>query len=134
MQEIFEFVTYLLAVYGAIILIFSCLHAIGLRAAAGNAVVKVVILVRNAEEQSEEVVRNAVRWSLTRKLLANRPLAVVDMGSGDGTAGILEKLKKDYPAIQFLSVENVNGRLTELEELEDPEDTKCNPRNLKGTH
>jgi hypothetical protein len=65
--------------------------------------VKVVLLVRNAQEHIEYIVRYAVRKDIASKLFSNRKLTIVDMASDDDTPLILEKLQRDHSNVEVLS-------------------------------
>lgn len=101
---IIRFLTCLFAVYGAFTLITCILEAIGSRSAAGASKVKVVVAVRDVEEQIENIVRNAVRAELPSRLMSDGRLIFVDMDSRDGTLPLLHKLEKDYGNIDILEI------------------------------
>ena len=111
---LFEIVVCLLAIYGLVML--SCkiaLHIIGrspgkLPEPAVNCVncppvhhgVRIVLLVRDAEEQIEYIVRTAVKNDFASRVMSDNSLVIIDMDSSDNTYLLLEKLQKDFSNIE----------------------------------
>ena len=102
---IIKFLACLLAVYGAFTFIFCMIGAIRSRSAAGTSKVRVVVVVRDVEEQIENIVRNSIKAELSSRLMSGGNLTFVDMASQDGTLLLLHKLKKDYENIEILEME-----------------------------
>lgn len=100
-----KFLVCLFAVYGAFTLIICLIGAIRGRSCSGNSKVRVVVAVRDVEEQIENIARNAVKLKLASKLMSDGKLTFVDMDSKDGTLLMLHKLKKDYENIDILQAE-----------------------------
>jgi uncharacterized surface protein with fasciclin (FAS1) repeats len=101
---IIKFLACLLAVYGAFALITCITGAVRSRSTICFSKVKVVIAVRDVEEQIENIVRNAVKADLASRLMSDGNLTFVDMDSQDGTLLLLHKLKKDYENIDILAM------------------------------
>ena len=102
---IIKFLVCLLAVYGAFMLIFCMIGAVRSRSVSGTSKVRVVVVVRDVEEQIESIVRNALKAELATRLMSDGNLTFVDMDSQDGTLLLLNKLKKDYENIDILEME-----------------------------
>lgn len=103
MSNIIQCVIYIFAIYGLISLLFGLAELIRHKSIGMLPDVKVVLLVRNAEEHIEYIIRYAVRNDITSKLYSDKKLTVVDMASEDDTPLILEKLQKDHSNIEVLS-------------------------------
>lgn len=103
MNNIIQCVIYVFAIYGVISLFFGAAELIRYKAAGRLPDVKAILLVRNAQEHVEYIVRYAVRKDIASKLYSDRKLVIVDMNSDDDTPVILEKLQKDYSNIEVLS-------------------------------
>jgi hypothetical protein len=102
-ESILKYIIYLLAVYGAITLIFGILGAVHGRMVAEATKVRLVLFVKNVEEYIEYIIRNAVKYELPDKIMSGNNLMVVDLNSTDDTFKILQKLKNDYECIDILS-------------------------------
>jgi hypothetical protein len=105
---IIKYLACLLAVYGAFTLISCVIGAIRSRSSAGLSKVRVVVVVKDVEEQIENIVRNAVKGDLATRLMSGGSLTFVDMDSHDGTLLLLQKLKRDYANIDVLEMEKRN--------------------------
>ncbi len=103
MYNIIQCVIYVFAIYGIVSLVFSVAELIRCKAAGRWPDVKAVLLVKNAQEHIEYILRYAVRKDIASKLYSDRKLVIVDMDSDDETPLILEKLEKDYSNIEILS-------------------------------
>ena len=86
----------LFAVYGALTILLGIAEDIKTRPIGKKDNIRVVLLVKNAGDYVEEVVRSAFRQDFTGKALSACNLAVVDLGSTDDTVKILEKLCLEY--------------------------------------
>lgn len=106
MLILFEFIICLLAAYGLIILVFAAASRLRARDTGKHPGVRVVLLVRNAEEQIEYMIRNAVKYDFTSRVMSDKSLIVVDMDSTDNTALILEKLQKDFSNVEIMKFQD----------------------------
>lgn len=103
-----ECLTYILAVYGLMMLIFSIAGSIRCRVRGRRPKIRVILLVRDSEEYIEYIVRSAVKREITSKLLFDEKLAVVDADSSDNTYKLLEKLQKTYPGIEIFKLSEID--------------------------
>jgi len=97
-----EFLICLLAAYGMLVLILGAIDLIRTRMAGGRPKVRIVILVQNAQEQIEYIVRNVVMKDYASKVLSDKKIIFMDMNSADDTAELLEKLQQCYPSIEVV--------------------------------
>lgn len=95
----------LLAVYGAYCLLSVIFEAIRSGSLPASANVKVVVAVRDAEGQIEDIVRSAIKDGVASKLMSEGRITFVDMSSTDNTYLMLQKLKRDYEMIDVLKME-----------------------------
>jgi len=102
LKIVFDFLFYTLAIYGALSLIISFVGLAGQKEVDGKHKVRMILMVKNAEEVIEGIVRNVFLGGILRKLMCNGRLTVMDMGSSDRTADILNKLKHEYGYIDIL--------------------------------
>ncbi len=100
--RVLECVTYILAIYGLIILIYGIAESIRCRIKGRRPNVRVVLLVRDAEEYIEYIVRSAVKNEFAVKALSDKKLTIVDMDSADNTYLLLQKLQKSFPSIEIM--------------------------------
>ena len=103
LYRLFEYVVCLLAAYGLLMLVLSAAGAIQNRIPGRRPRVRVVLLVKDAEEHIEYIIRSAVKKDIASKALSDRTIAVVDMDSMDHTYMLLEKLQKDFSNIEALT-------------------------------
>jgi hypothetical protein len=68
-----------------------------------NAMVKLVLIIKNQEETIEGALRNIYIGSALKKVLPVNRMIIVDMGSEDKTMDILIKMKKDYDFFEILN-------------------------------
>lgn len=106
MLLLLEFIVCLLAVYGLIMLVFAAAVRIRAKEPGKHPGVRMVLLVRNAEEQIEYIVRNAVKDDLASRVMSENRLVVVDMDSTDSTYLLLEKLQKDFSNVEILKLQD----------------------------
>jgi cellulose synthase/poly-beta-1,6-N-acetylglucosamine synthase-like glycosyltransferase len=92
----------ILAAYGLLTLISGIAESVRCRVSGIRPEVRVVILVQNAEEQIEYIVRNAVKKDIQSKMLSDKKVVFVDMDSKDKTNELLEKLQKNFSSIEVL--------------------------------
>ena len=117
---LFELVVSLLAIYGLIMLGFTAAGHIRRRnpgkvpglfsdcinSPSVHPCVRMVLLVRDAEEQIEHIVRTAVKNDFTSCVLSDNSLVIIDMNSSDNTFLLLEKLQKDFSNIEAVRFED----------------------------
>ena len=106
MHVLAEAAVCMLAAYGLITLALSAAGYLSAKGPAKHTGVRLVLIVKDAEEQIEYIVRNAARHDLTSRVLSDGKLAVIDMDSSDNTYLLLEKLQKDFPNIEPIKYEN----------------------------
>ena len=99
---IFQFITYVLAIYGLINLAVNLSDLLYKRSYSKDIKIKAVLFVKNCEDVIEGVIRNIFFGYFLRKVMSNGTLTVVDMGSTDSTLDILERLEKDYDTVNVL--------------------------------
>ncbi len=92
----------ILAAYGLLALISGIAESVRCRVSGIRPEVRVVILVQNAEEQIEYIVRNAVKKDIQAKMLSDKKVIFVDMDSKDKTNELLDKLQKNFSSIEVL--------------------------------
>ena len=93
----------ILAAYGLLSLITGLAESVRCRISGVRPEVRVVVLVQNAEEQIEYIVRNAVKKDIQSKMLSDKKIVFVDMNSEDKTYELLDKLQKNFSSIEALS-------------------------------
>lgn len=103
LQRLIECIIYILAVYGLLILVLEVAALIRKRIAGYKPEARIVLLVRNAEECIEYVVRNMISKEMASGYFFCKDIVIVDMDSSDHTYKLLEKLQKDFPNIEVLS-------------------------------
>ena len=103
--SLLEYLIYLLATYGFVVLILGAVELIGCRAPAHRPDIRVVLLVKDAEEHIEYIIRNAVKRDFVTKVFSDKNMVVIDMNSGDHTYQLLEKLQNDFSNIEALTFE-----------------------------
>lgn len=101
LKIIFEFLTYILAAYGAYcLLIYLVNRSRGGARVSGK--VKLALLVRDAEDSMEGVIRKIGLDSAVNGTVPCQGIAVVDMGSSDRTLEVLKRLKNEYAFLEVL--------------------------------
>ena len=98
----FNIFIYLLAFYGAIVLMITIINSARFRVLNNNPSMKLVLLVKDSEENIEGVIRGMFSEEILRRLLINEKLTVLDMGSEDETKRILEKLTGEYNDLEIV--------------------------------
>jgi hypothetical protein len=68
--------------------------------------VRMVLLVRDVEEQIEYIVRTAVKNDFASRAMSDNSLVIIDMDSSDNTFLLLEKLQKDFSNVEALKFED----------------------------
>jgi hypothetical protein len=102
MERLIEITVGLLALYGLVMLVFAVTGRLRLKDLQKHPGVRVVLLVKNTEEQIEYIIRNAVKNDFASIVLSDDRILVVDMNSTDNTYRLLEKLRRDYSNIEIL--------------------------------
>ncbi|NLK86715.1 MAG: hypothetical protein GX279_04385 [Clostridiaceae bacterium] len=102
--DIIRCIICILAVYGLLGLILGISEMIRCRMTGPRPKVRVVLLVKDAEEQIEYIVRYAIRKEYAAKVLSDKKLVIVDMDSADNTYVLLQKLQKNFPCIEVLKI------------------------------
>lgn len=97
-----ECIIYLLAAYGALVLVLGAIDLIRSKMAANHPKVRVVLLVQNAQDQIEFIVRNVVMKDFASRASSDKKVIFVDMDSSDDTVVLLKKLQQCYPSIEVL--------------------------------
>lgn len=97
-----ECIIYLLAAYGTLVLVLGAIDLIRSKIAASRPEVRVVLLVQNAQEQIEFIVRNVVMKDYASKVLSDKKVVFIDMDSSDETVALLKKLQQCYPSIDVI--------------------------------
>lgn len=101
-----ECIIYLLAAYGALVLILGAIDLIRTKMAASRPKVRVVLLVQNAQDQIEFIVRNVVMKDFASRAYSDKKVVFIDMDSTDETVVLLKKLQQCYPAIEVLQYQD----------------------------
>lgn len=105
-----ECIIYLLAAYGILVLLLGAIDLIRCKMVGNRPKVRIVLLVQNAQEQIEFIVRNVVMKDYASKVLSDKKVVFVDMDSLDETVALLKKLQQCYPSIevvQYKDKENI---------------------------
>lgn len=102
MFNLLECIVYLLASYGLLTFFLNIFDLLRCRIRGRRPAVRIVLLVKNAQEQIEYMVRNSVRKEYASKLLSDRKIMIVDMNSEDSTYELLERLGKSFNSIEAL--------------------------------
>ncbi len=106
MSSLLECFVCLLAAYGLLVLVLEMAGLIRSRISGLRPKVRVVLLVKDAEEHIEHIIRNAAKKDFAARVLSDRNMTVVDMNSSDHTYQLLEKLQKDFSNIEVLTFED----------------------------
>jgi len=106
--------TYILAIYGLLMLVYGIAESMRCRIKGRRPMVRVILLVRDSEEHIEYIVRSAVRKELAARLLSDAKLTVVDAGSSDNTYELLERLQKTYPCIEVRRIGEIDEILADF--------------------
>ena len=105
----------ILAVYGVIALILGISESICCRMPGPRPKVRAVLLVQDAQEQIEYIVRYAVKKEYAPRIMSDKKLIIVDMNSEDNTYALLEKLQKNFPSIEVLKRSDADNILKEFD-------------------
>lgn len=102
MTKLPECIIYLLAAYGMLVLLLGAIDLIRYKTAGNRPKIRIVLLVQNAQEQIEFIVRNVVMKDYASKALSDKKVIFVDMDSSDETVALLKKLQQCYPSIDVV--------------------------------
>ena len=102
MLNLLECIIYLLASYGLLTLIVNIFDMLRCRIRGPRPVVRIVLLVKNAQEQIEYIVRNSIKKEYASRLLSDKRIMIVDMNSEDNTYELLQRLEKSFYGIETL--------------------------------
>ena len=105
MENLFDCVIYLLATYGLLTLALGAADMIRCRMRGRRPKVRVVVLVQDAEDHIEYIVRNAVKKDFASRALSDKNVIFVDMRSADHTSQLVKKLEENYSGIEILPPE-----------------------------
>ncbi len=100
--KITELILWILAVYGMFSLISSVVGLIRLKSHIKCQSIKLVLLVKDAEDCIEYVVRNLAGKDFLTGVLPNKNISIVDINSTDNTYLITKKLKRYFQNIEVL--------------------------------
>lgn len=103
-----EFIACLLAAYGLLSLALGAADAIRVKIAGKRPNVRAILLVQDAEEQIEHIVRNAIRKKFAYGSFSDKKLIIADMNSTDNTLRILGELADIFPGIEVLAYKDKN--------------------------
>jgi hypothetical protein len=93
-MDILRFMICLFAVYGLVTFIISFYEG-WFRGKGGRYPrIKLVLLVRDVENDLEFAVRSALKSNFIRRFISGGGMTIVDVGSTDGTQGITKQLAK----------------------------------------
>lgn len=98
-----ECTVYLLAAYGLLVLILGAIDMLQCRIAGKRPKVRVVLLVQDAEEQIEYIIRYALKKNYASRVFSDKKMIIIDMNSSDRTHELLERLQRSYSGIEALS-------------------------------
>lgn len=116
LKILFDFLFYTLAIYGALSIIIGLAGLTCRKAVSGDYKVRMILMVRNAEEVIEGIVRNIFLGGILAKLMCNGRLTVMDMGSSDRTADILDRLRQEYSCMEIVNESDKEKVLTVFSE------------------
>ena len=103
--RLLECAVWLLAAYGLLTLVHGMIELIHCRISGHRPNVRVVLLVKDAEEHIEYIIRNMSKKDFVSKTLTDKNMVIIDMNSTDHTYQILEKLQVDFSNVEALSFE-----------------------------
>lgn len=104
----------LLAIYGGFSIIFGLIEEKRYRPLVKSRNVKVAIIVKDAGENIEAIVKNALSYDFQGKALSAHNIAIVDLGSSDDTLKILGKLGYNNQYIDIYAEQDKNKVFSDL--------------------
>ena len=117
METLFLVILCLFATYGFATLSREIVYSIWDRGAEKNSCFKVVLVVKDCEQEVEWVVQRMLNYRLPNGSESMCRLTVVDLGSIDETEKILERLKCKYPELEILQ-ENEKEKIFQICDVE----------------
>ena len=109
MNWLVECLVWFLAAYGLFALLQGVAGLIRARISGLYSGVRLVLLVKNAEEYIEYIIRSTAKRNFMDRFIFNQKMAVIDMNSTDHTYQLLERLKNDFPHIEVLAFSERNA-------------------------
>lgn len=103
LNSLLECIVYLLATYGLLVLVLGATELIRCRIKGRRPNVRIIFLVKDAEEHIEYIIRNAVKKDFASRAFSDKNMIIVDMNSTDHTYQLLEKLQNDFSNIEVLT-------------------------------
>jgi len=100
-----EILLYLFACYGVVSLIASIIESINKEKKSKNPGVKLVILLKDQQDTIEGIIRAMLSEEVSKGIVSDGKLYIVDMGSQDETLKILKKLKRKYDTIEIFNMD-----------------------------
>jgi len=125
LNNIFEGLIYIFAVYGAVTIIFNFINFVIRYRSVENKGVKLVLIVKNQEKTIEGIIRNIYSKDTTGRMMCSERVTVLDMNSADQTLEILKKLEQDYEHLDVLT-ENERDKIFEGFVQDEPVSSKDN--------
>jgi hypothetical protein len=114
LSDIIQCIICILAVYGLFSLMLGISETIRCRLSGPRPRVRVVLLVKDAEEHIEYIVKYAVSKEYAARVLSDNKLMIVDMGSEDNTYQLLQKLQNNFPCIEVLGSDSIDDIIREF--------------------
>jgi hypothetical protein len=93
LKLILEFLLYLFAAYGFVVLTSELCSRTGIRRPIKG--IRIQVKVKDCQDSIEGMVKTLLRSGLPQKLTEDRGITVIDCGSTDETPQILKRLEKD---------------------------------------
>ncbi|HOV25197.1 MAG TPA: hypothetical protein PK566_02385 [Pseudobacteroides sp.] len=100
-----EILLYLFAFYGIVSLIASITESINRGKKFKNPGVKQVILLKDQQDTAEGIIKAMLSEKVSKAIVSDGKLYIVDMGSHDETLHILKRLKRKYENIEIFNVD-----------------------------
>jgi hypothetical protein len=104
--QIFYAIMYIFALYGFISIALTIVRRFYHNIRLKNANIRLVLIAKDQEEIIEGVIRSIFQGGILESLTQDNTLYIVDMGSTDRTADILQRLKETYQNMEALTIEN----------------------------
>lgn len=105
-----------LAVYGALSLLLVITGLIRSKICLEKGKAELVLMVKDQEENIEAIIRGLHSEKAIGRAMPEVNFSVVDMGSGDGTLAILERLQKDYGYFEIFQEDQKEKIFSNFEE------------------
>lgn len=101
-KVIFNFLFYLLALYGAYTVISNALHLSWDTCICKDKKIKTVLIVKDAGEVIEGIIRSIFSERAGKNNVHTCRLTIVDMDSSDDTPRVLHRLEQEYEGMNVL--------------------------------